>query len=58
MTRVAIVILNYNGSKYLKKFLPSVIKYSKIDDCRIIVADNCSKDDSLELLKEEFKKLE
>jgi GT2 family glycosyltransferase len=48
---VAIVILNYNGRNFLKKFLPSVLA-SSYSDKEIIVADNCSTDDSLEVLKQ------
>ncbi len=40
--------------EFLKKFLPSVIEYSK-DDSEIWVADNCSTDGSVELLREQFK---
>lgn len=54
MKRVALVILNYNGVKFLKKFLPQVIKYSSAD-AEIYVADNCSTDGSVELLEDEFK---
>lgn len=50
---VAIVILNYNGSNYLRRFLPSVFTTS-YNNKRIIVADNASTDDSIELLKEQF----
>lgn len=42
--------------KFLKKFLPSVIEYSS-DDAEIWVADNCSTDGSVELLKEKFKEV-
>ncbi len=49
---VAIVILNYNGRNFLKQFLPSVLLYSS--DCEVILADNASTDDSLEVLKTEF----
>lgn len=52
MKQIAVIILNYNGEKYLRQFLPSVIKYSKEAD--IIVADNGSKDQSITLLKKEF----
>lgn len=52
MRRVAIVILNYNGANYLRQFLPTVIKHSA--NAQIIVADNCSTDDSIELLISEF----
>ncbi len=54
MKRVAVVILNYNGVKFLKKFLPDVIRYSS-DIADVYVADNCSTDGSVELLREEFK---
>ncbi len=45
----AIVILNYNGRKYLEAFLPSVLKYSV--NSKIYVADNQSTDDSVDFLK-------
>lgn len=48
MTRVAVVILNYNGEELLPQFLPSVIRYS--GDAEVIVADNGSTDDSLRVL--------
>ncbi len=51
-TRVSVVILNFNGEGYLKKFLPSVINYSQ--GAEIVVADNCSSDGSLALLQSEF----
>lgn len=54
---VSIVILNYNGRDYLQKFLPSVIA-SNYNNKRIIVADNASTDDSLEVLKELFPQVE
>ena len=54
MKKTALVILNYNGVKFLKKFLPSVIEHSS-NDAEIWVADNCSTDGSIELLEEEFK---
>ena len=47
--KVAIVILNWNGKSFLEKFLPVVLKHSSI--AQIIVADNNSTDDSVELLK-------
>ncbi|MFT7033828.1 MAG: GT2 family glycosyltransferase [Cyclobacteriaceae bacterium] len=50
MPKVAVVILNYNGSLFLTKFLPSVIAFSQ--EAEIYVADNKSTDDSLEILKE------
>ena len=52
MTKIAIVILNYNGEKMLRTYLPSVIKNS--GQAEIIVADNASADGSLSLLRTEF----
>lgn len=56
MTKVAVVILNYNGKKYLEEFLPSVIKHSP--KAKIIVADNCSTDHSIEFLNSNFPNVE
>lgn len=53
MDKVAIVILNWNGAKMLRQYLPSVLQYSR-DDAVVYVADNASTDDSLDLLKREF----
>ncbi|MEP1094870.1 MAG: glycosyltransferase family 2 protein [Cyclobacteriaceae bacterium] len=52
MSKVAVVILNYNGRDYLNRFLPSLISHTP--DVELIVADNASTDDSLELLKTGF----
>ncbi len=51
--RIAIVILNWNGKKFLEKFLPSVIEFSK-DVADVIIADNASTDDSISFLKTVF----
>ena len=53
MKKTAVVILNYNGSKFLKRFLPGVVEKS-LHVADIIVADNNSTDDSIELLENEF----
>ncbi|MGZ4091263.1 MAG: glycosyltransferase family 2 protein, partial [Bacteroidia bacterium] len=50
--RVAVVILNYNGKKFLEKFLPGIIKHSAPH--QIYVADNSSTDDSVTYLKTNF----
>jgi len=52
-SQVAVVILNWNGREYLKKFLPSVIAHSK-DIAEVIVADNASTDSSIEFLQQNF----
>ena len=50
--KAAVVILNWNGRKFLQQFLPFVLRYS--GDAEIIVADNASSDDSRDLLSREF----
>jgi GT2 family glycosyltransferase len=49
---VAVVILNYNGRKFLADFLPIVL--STTQGATIYVADNGSSDDSLALLAADF----
>ena len=53
MDKIAIVILNWNGSKMLKTYLPSVLEYSR-GDAVVYVADNASEDDSLQMLAVHF----
>lgn len=52
--KVSLVILNWNGEKMLREYLPSVIKYSQNADCEVVVADNNSTDGSINLLKSDF----
>lgn len=55
---VAVIILNWNGAKLLRRFLPSVMTNTDPDLARIIVVDNGSTDNSLEVLKNEFPDVE
>jgi GT2 family glycosyltransferase len=48
--RVAIVILNWNGQKYLQQFLPSVLS-TRYPSFEVIVADNGSTDESIQFLE-------
>ncbi|MCX6267231.1 MAG: glycosyltransferase family 2 protein, partial [Bacteroidetes bacterium] len=50
---VAVIILNWNGRKYLQQFLPTLIQFSK-EDAEIIVADNASTDDSVDFLRASY----
>lgn len=50
--KIAIVILNWNGKKFLEQFLPLVIKHSA--GAEIYVADNASTDGSVEYLVTHF----
>jgi len=49
---VAVVILNWNGKELLKKFLPSVLAYSK--QAQIYIADNASTDDSIAFINKHY----
>ncbi|AHM59010.1 glycosyl transferase family 2 [Flammeovirgaceae bacterium 311] len=54
--KLAIVILNYNGAGFLKKFLPTVLLHSK--GYHVVVADNASTDESVSLLQNRFPEVE
>lgn len=54
MKKVSVVILNWNGKEMLRRFLPSVIEYSKGESVEVCVADNASTDGSVEMLCDEF----
>ena len=54
---VAIVILNWNGKKYLEQFLPSVLQ-TTYQNYRLIVADNASSDESIEFLQNNYPQVE
>jgi GT2 family glycosyltransferase len=51
--QTAVVILNWNGRKYLEQFLPPLLQYSS-GEAEIIVADNASDDDSVSFLEANF----
>lgn len=57
MLKTAIVILNWNGKKYLEQFLPALIKYTQNPETEIIIADNASKDDSIDFLNKNHPEL-
>lgn len=50
--QTAIVILNWNGLRYLQEFLPSIVVHS--EGCQLIVADNASTDGSVAFLQDHF----
>jgi hypothetical protein len=58
MIRIAIVILNFNGSHHLKRFLPSVCRYSVSPGNRIIMVDNGSNDDSVSFVRSTFPEID
>jgi GT2 family glycosyltransferase len=54
MKKVAVVILNYNGKKFLEEFLPNVIANTNAEMAEIVVADNASTDGSVAFMQERF----
>lgn len=54
MDKVAVVVLNWNGSAMLRQFLPAVVRWSAGPGVTVWVADNASTDDSCRVVREEF----
>lgn len=55
--KVSVVILNWNGENFLRKFLPVVVENTIQDDVEIVVADNASTDGSVEYVAKNFPKV-
>jgi GT2 family glycosyltransferase len=53
MSRLAVVILNWNGRCHLQRYLPSVVAHTS-GEAEVIVADNGSTDDSLVWLRAHY----
>ncbi len=56
MAKAAVVILNWNGKKFLQQFIPSVVNNNP-DFSEIIVADNASTDESVDWLRKNFPQI-
>lgn len=54
MTKVSIVILNWNGAHFLRQFLPPLLAHTSYPWVEIVVADNASTDESITLLRQQF----
>jgi GT2 family glycosyltransferase len=54
MVKTAIVILNWNGLEYLKRFFPGMILNSASEDISVHVADNGSTDGSVSWMEENY----
>ncbi len=54
MIKTSVVILNWNGAELLKKFLPTVLMHTQNANCEVVIADNCSSDNSIEVLRQYF----
>jgi GT2 family glycosyltransferase len=53
--KISVIVTNWNGRKLLKKYLPKIIKNSP-EAQEIILADDCSEDDSLSFVADLQKK--
>ncbi len=54
MTKTAVVILNWNGEKFLEQFMPSVTTNTTAPNTEIWVADNGSTDNSIKFLQQNY----
>ena len=54
--KISVVILNWNGKKYLQQFLPSILA-STYPNFEIVVGDNASADGSVQFLKDNYPKI-
>lgn len=48
---LSVIILNWNGEKLLRQFLPTAMRYTTGKDVELIVADNGSSDSSVEWIR-------
>jgi GT2 family glycosyltransferase len=51
MPKTAVVILNWNGTKFLRQYLPSVVTYS-MPLAEVFVIDNASTDESVAFIQD------
>lgn len=57
MIKTAIVILNWNGIDYLRKFLKPLDQYTNNNSTAIFIADNGSNDDSIKFIEENYPEI-
>jgi len=57
MQKAAVVILNWNGRKLLKQFLPPLLMHTPSDSAEIIIADNGSTDSSESFLATHYPQI-
>lgn len=56
MPKTAVVILNWNGTKFLRQYLPSVVTYS-MPLAEVFVIDNASTDESVAFIQQHFPQI-
>ena len=50
--KCSVIILNWNGAEMLRRYLPSVVTRTQYEDVEVVVADNGSTDESLQVLQD------
>lgn len=53
LKKVTVILVNYNGRKYLENCVES-LRRQTYSDMSVLVIDNCSEDDSVKFLKENY----
>jgi GT2 family glycosyltransferase len=56
LSRIAIVILNWNGQALLERYLPSVMQFSQ--EAQVMVIDNASTDNSVSFLQNSYPQIQ
>ena len=54
MSKVSIILVNYNGQQFLEGCLRSISNYLRDTDYEVIIVDNSSSDDSTKIIKDSF----
>ena len=52
---ISVIVLNYNNMKVIRKCVDTLIAHRRRYNYEIIIVDNCSKDGSFEMLKDNYK---
>lgn len=51
MTKVSIIILTYNSTKYIEKLIKGIDEFNEGEDFEIVVVDNASSDNTVEIIQ-------
>ncbi len=54
MEKISVILVNYNGKKYNDKCIESILNSTVSQEIQVIIIDNASTDDSLDLLYEKW----
>ncbi|PZU96191.1 MAG: glycosyltransferase family 2 protein [Pseudanabaena sp.] len=54
MSKISIILVNYNGQQFLENCLKSILDNLQNTDYEVIIVDNASSDDSIKIIKDDF----